>query len=364
MIESFKLPNITPETLTGSICSFNDEYGGLPLKSCTSLISGYQEGSGVPSPSNVRPLHAFSSANIGSVSDYASYFQGLYQGTYGFVDLGSLEWTLTERYFRADLPITPKTVNDRETPNAITDSQYQPIDFYSLYNNYDSYDDVFSITNGTAGSNKFYLRDTSYNDTIAFKTAMSGVYLIYELATPTTPTITPEQFATLCQAFGITGNTYTFTFGQSIYQGSIDWKRGVVVGSWLRDTFNGSASEAWEIRSDGTTSRRFNLLLDHSVPLEYVANYLHWSDTAVGEWGTYNIRGANNDNLAVKDNQNQFATVEAFKTYLSSNPLQLAYELATPIEIPLGGINLLTQEGVNNIFCDTGDTTLEWLKVN
>ena len=43
---------------------------------------------------------------------------------------------------------------------------------------------------------------------------------------------------------------------------------------------------------------------------------------------------------------------------------QLAYELATPITIPLGGINLLTQEGVNNIFCDTGDTTLEWLKVN
>ena len=227
MIESFKLPTITPETLTGSICSFNDEYGGLPLKSCTSLITGYQEGSGTPSPSNVRPLHAFSSADL--------------------------------------------TAN---------------------------------------------------------------------------------------------GQTYTFTFGKDIYQGSIDWWTGVVRATWLLDTFYGSPSEAWEIRSDGTTSRRFNLLLAHSVPSEYVANYLHWSDTAVGEWGTYNIRGADNNNLAVKDNQSQFATVEAFKTYLSSNPLQLAYELANPIEIPLGGINILTQEGQNNIFCDTGDTNLEWLKVN
>lgn len=307
MIESFKLPTITPETLTGSIVSFNDEYGGLPLKSCTSLITGYQEGSGTPSPDNVRPLVSFSSANIVNVSDYGSWFRGIYQGIYGFVDLGSLKWTFTERYFRADLPITPKTVNDRETPNAITDSQYTPIDFYSLYNNYGSYDDVFAVTNGTAGSNKLYLRDTSYNDTIAFKTAMSGVYLIYELATPTTPTITPEQFETLCQAFGITGNTHTFTFGQSIYQGYIDWKRGVVVGTW-----------------------------------GYIASYN--GETLTGEW------------LCNK------APYEVGTTPPTGS--QVAYELATPIEIPLGGINLLSQEGQNNIFCNTGDTEVKRLKVN
>jgi hypothetical protein len=165
--------------------------------------------------------------NIGQTSGYGEYFQGLLNGTYSFVDLGSLTWTLTERYFRADLPIMPRTVNTSETPNAITDSQYQPIDFYSLYNNYGSYDDVFSITNGIAWSNKLYFRDTSYNDTIAFKTAMQGVYLIYELAKPSTP-VTPEQFATLCQAFGITGNTYPITFGQTVYGGEYDARTGVL----------------------------------------------------------------------------------------------------------------------------------------
>ena len=106
MIESFKLPVITPETITGSIVSFNDEYGGLPLKSCTSLISGYQEGSGVPSPDNVRPLHAFSSANIGQTSGYGKYFHGLLKGTYGFVDLGDLEWkytSVTTRFYTDDI---------------------------------------------------------------------------------------------------------------------------------------------------------------------------------------------------------------------------------------------------------------------
>jgi len=299
-------PSVSIDTVTGSICSFTDEYGGLPLKSCVSQITGYQEGSGTPSPSNPRNLVSFSSANIGNVSNYASWFRGIYQGVYGFVDLGSLEWTLTERYFRADLPITPKTVKDCETPNAITDSQYQPIDFYSLYNNYDSYDDVFSITNGTAGSNKFYLRDTSYNDPIAFKTAMSGVYLIYELATPTTPTITPEQFATLCQAFGITGNTYTFTFGQSIYQGSIDWKRGVAVGTWV-----------------------------------YIASYN--GETLTGEW------------LCNK------APYEVGTTPPTGS--QVAYELATPTTIQLPPCPIDTLEGVNNIFADCGDTTVEYINI-
>lgn len=170
MIESFKLPNITPETLTGSIVSFNDEYGNLPLKSCTSLISGYQEGSGTASPDNVRPLHAFSSGTL------------------------------------------------------------------------------------TANS-----------------------------------------------------NTYTFTFGQSIYQGSIDWKRGVAVGTW-----------------------------------GYIASYN--GETLTGEW------------LCNK------APYEVGTTPPTGS--QVAYELATPIEIPLGGIQLLTQQGVNNIFADCGDTEVQRLKVN
>ena len=363
MIESFKLPNITPETVSGSICSFNDEYGGLPLKSCISQISGYQEGSGIPSPQNVRPLHAFSSANIGQTSGYGEYFQGLLKGTYGFVDLGSLEWTLTERYFQTDLPITPKTVNDRETPNAITDSQYQPVDFYSLYNNYGSYDDVFSITNGTAGSNKLYFRDTSYNDAIAFKTAMSGVYLIYELATPTTPTITPEQFATLCQAFGITGNTYTFTFGQSIYQGSIDWKRGVVVGT--HQFMKGEYFITPQNNNDGTGTVCYILAsnTEFKVPSNYCeCNILQGSNENWNNLPSASYSLLNSTYIVVcSDTPNQ--TRNEFIAWFNTN-VQMALELATPIEIPLGGINLLTQEGVNNIFADCGDTEVKRLKVN
>ena len=230
MIESFKLPTITPEALTGSIVSFNDEYGNLQLKSCTSLISGYQEGSGIPSPDNVRPLVSFSSA------------------------------TLTEN-----------------------------------------------------------------------------------------------------------GNTHTFTFGQSIYIGYIDWERGVVVGYKTLKTLNGSedwytsGSAAYLNNTDAKITNNYGDVIANSY-----SEIKNWTDVTsptqsnyvccIFEYSTWNNA--------------RFAfslvgrTKAEFISDLQSNNIVLAYELAEPIEIPLGGINLLTQEGQNNIFCNIGDTTLEWLKVN
>ena len=298
-------PSVSIDTVTGSICTFTDNIGGLPLKSCTSLITGYQEGSGTPSPSNVRPLHAWSGANICNVSNYGSWFRGIYQGIYGFVDLGSLNWNYqaTYHYMYARL-------NDGK----YTNSSVGLNGLCSLYevdatNSYLSLPDKCMIVGSdfvTINVCSVVVNDSSYTDANAFKAAMNGVYLIYELATPTTPTITPEQFETLCQAFGITGNTYTFSFGQSIYHGSIDWLRGVVVGTW-----------------------------------GYIASYN--GETISGEW------------LCDR------AVYDAGTTPPTGS--QVAYELATPIEIPLGGINLLTQKGQNNIFADCGDTTVEYINI-
>ena len=46
---------------------------------------------------------------------------------------------------------------------------------------------------GRASNGQLYLHDYAYTDTATFKTAMSGVYLVYELATPTTEDSTPFQ---------------------------------------------------------------------------------------------------------------------------------------------------------------------------
>ena len=54
-------------------------------------------------------------------------------------------------------------------------------------------------------------------------------------------------------------------------------------------------------------------------------------------------------------------TVEDLKTSLTG--AYIVYELATPIEIQLQPCPIDTLEGVNNIWADTGDTTLSYITI-
>lgn len=219
-------PSVSIDTVTGALCSFVDYIGGLPLKSCTSLISGYQEGSGIPSPSNVRPLHAFSS--------------------------------------------------------------------------------------GTLTAN---------------------------------------------------GNAHTFTFGQSIFKGSIDWKRGVVIATWLAIDLG---SLTWTYDSEYSrfmSSVIDNIYLRGARRLDFNCEiYQVISDARpVGEVPNYSIYNSGNNKMLSIVDLSFSDDASALTTYLTGK--YVAVPLQNSITIPLGGIQLLTQEGQNNIFCDTGDTTLEWLKI-
>ena len=73
----------------------------------------------------------------------------------------------------------------------------------------DKADDVYlaqkdkTIACYTSGSSTYVaVNDTSFTDADAFKTAMSGVYLVYELATPTTESADPYQEAQIVDNWG------------------------------------------------------------------------------------------------------------------------------------------------------------------
>lgn len=114
---------------------------------------------------------------------------GTVERRYGIVDLGTLDWSKTtigsSDVFTATLsnakPVTSNTV----VFNGIAES------FVVISR---------ATMNGTLNQNCIALNTlatllaystTTYTDAATFKTAMSGVYLVYELATPTTETATP-----------------------------------------------------------------------------------------------------------------------------------------------------------------------------
>lgn len=114
---------------------------------------------------------------------YAS--DGTVTRRYGIVDLGTLNWSENSTYpglFNGDLPTHATYIS---TPRHVCSI------FIATYSTtVISLDKSIAIS---AGGNKIYAHDDSYGTAAAFKTAMSGVYLVYELATSTTESADPYQ---------------------------------------------------------------------------------------------------------------------------------------------------------------------------
>ena len=97
---------------------------------------------------------------------------------YGVVDLGTLTWTKGTYAFYSDgtgLKTGSTNVVCAKYPNVGTMSGADMPDK--------------SISPQSSG--RIYIKDSIYSDEATFTTAMSGVYLVYELATPTTETVEP-----------------------------------------------------------------------------------------------------------------------------------------------------------------------------
>jgi len=125
---------------------------------------------------------------------YAS--DGTVTRKYGIVDLGTLSWTYEPgansqfNYFqsRPTPAVLNSTINLLNKKYAVGDVGYASGDDYKMM--------------VTANGNYFRIRDLSYTDAAAFKSAMSGVYLVYELATPTTETAEPFTNPQICDPYG------------------------------------------------------------------------------------------------------------------------------------------------------------------
>jgi hypothetical protein len=91
------------DTASGAIASFPDG-AAVAAKDVTIGIEPVQSGSGDPSPTNVRPISGWTGAKVANISDSEKqpYFAGLLNGTYGFVDLGTLNWVSMSDGFRSE----------------------------------------------------------------------------------------------------------------------------------------------------------------------------------------------------------------------------------------------------------------------
>ena len=102
----------------------------------------------------------------------------------GVVDLGTLSWAYSSTKFVATINTLGGKREWQKVPNLIC-SRYKTV---GMVNTVDDINDK-SVTYIKNEDKHIQIKDTSYTDAAAFKTAMSGVILNYELATPTRTTI-------------------------------------------------------------------------------------------------------------------------------------------------------------------------------
>ena len=149
------------------------------------------------------------------------------------------------------------------------------------------------------------------------------------------------------------GTSYPYSLGQSVYGGTVDLATGVLTVTHKYVEYDGSNDEAWE-KYNGGSAGAYAMRVSEADILQRLtatvctANYLP-SVTGGDTWGNYNAFVSGSYSPYVYTGINTITTLEAWKTYLASNPLQVVYLLATPTTVQLTPTEVKTLLGYNNI---------------
>lgn len=200
------------DTMTGDHLTLERAAGG-PLKSCLLTFGPVQEGTGDPSPSNVRPISGRTGVTVyvsgadttnptsfpdtwpsagtvyGGTLDLLS---GTLTATWGALDLGSLTYAV-EGDGNGNLFSSNSTRGVIKPAAWSTQTLEALCSIYTPQTGSATYKGTQDGSIGTDGNGKLYIYDSTKHGMTAseFKASLSGVMLIYALRTPVVHQVDP-----------------------------------------------------------------------------------------------------------------------------------------------------------------------------
>jgi hypothetical protein len=190
----------TSATQSGDAISVSDS-AGQNLQSL--VVNGTTPNPGTQTPSTPITLGKVGSAENVTVNgtsypvgrdlyqwDTKDMVSGAVSVGHGLVDLGTLSWTYNSTKARFEAYIVNfYTATVAESKNKLICTKYTT--------DYNSWSDPTPNTKEIFGNREcIYIHDLDYTDAAAFKAAMSGVMLLYQLTTPTTTTDASQAIST------------------------------------------------------------------------------------------------------------------------------------------------------------------------
>lgn len=362
------LDSLIHTTASGSIASFSDGFKDAPMDSCTATIEPKQEGSGDPSPTNVRPISGWTGAEVvrcgKNLFPMTAYEGVAYNPADGAV------------FNTTPKPIQPTDNGDGTFTITFTSTWKYYCFVMPLVNGQTYAYKIQYASTGQAGSTIGYLgKDmkvlTKVNATDASKTLTATatgtderkyLYLCISNRATATATITitnPQvELGSTATAYApYTSDTYSVTWESeagTVYGGSVDLVSGVLTAT---HTIVDLGTLNWVFRTEYTDRSQFETqLLDGTRGS---------TDMICSMFATYTGTRATAPNLTIfKGNQTDSRTLmirddsytdaTAFKQMLADNNAQFVYELATPTTYQLTPQEITTLLGSNNVWADTG----------
>ena len=366
---------------------YNDEYG-----------TTYNHDISINYPSTIADYHAYSkheyalpnidlrglykldaSNNLYADGDTLES-DGTVTRKYGIVDLGTQTWTKSTSgnftFFYTPVSGIKRISTSSEAINLIVFGNYKSVAQSVWSSNIPCVCKLQGMNN-----NNVLISDHNFDDKTGEQvaTALSGIYLVYELATPTTETAEPFTNPQLVDKFGTEEYTdernfplpvghetiylpteqreYTVDFGQTVYGGSLNVTTGVLTVTharidmgtmnWYRQSTNLFYTQNNTIK--GNSACICDIYAYQSVSLPPTRN-----DKTINTASYFGLHA-----LSVYDTD--YDDENTFKASL--NGKYCVYELATPITVQLTPTQIKALNGANNVFADTGNVnTLKYTK--
>lgn len=146
--------------------------------------------------------------------------------------------------------------------------------------------------------------------------------------------------------------------GRTVYGGSLDVTTGLLTVDRALTTYDGS--ESWQTYTGGNGYRLTEAQMKSGYDVGGLSDWLP-TITSVSNFG---IRfGSNNNTIYVTqiaDNIAGVTDIDEWQSYLSNNPLNVVYPLATPQTYQLTPTQITLLLGNNTIYADCGNSTVEY----
>lgn len=309
------------------------------------VVSGETEPIAYAPYSNICPITGFTGANV-------------FRGGKNIVSKESLTWTLG--YYNDDGILVESTQTGHSSLVPVKSSTQYTLQFTPTGNS-------FRIAYFNSDKAFISRTDVKYPDNMpfAFTTPSTCKYISIQANTIAynnasfSPCLVEGNDGTVYD--GATTYPIAWTEQGTIYGGYVDVVRGKLTAEYISQTIDQNSTLS--LGSSGTTTSLVRAVptsnaADHSdgVLPSILSDFLP-TKTSQNLWSSENVGCSTSTTGAyIWFRLPNVTTLNEARTYLTSNPLQVVYKLATPIEYDITPVtDIETLLGVNNIWADTGD---------